>query len=929
MTRQVSVELLGGFAISIDGRPVDPQHWRRRAPAALVKLLALQPERRLVRDRIVDSLWPDLLLEEAQPRLHKATYYARAALGGGDSLLVDGSGITLLPDADVTVDVAAFEQAADTARTDGGADAARVAAVLYRGDLLPDDLYEPWTDEARGRLRLRWLELLPVAGMYEELVAADPLDEGAHLALVRAHVEAGRRQPALAALDRMTAILHDELGVEPGPAAAELRQRAEALPFPRAGVVIDASRRLPARRAPLIGRDDDLAAVVDLVGRGRIVTVTGPGGAGKSSLAIAAARTASEVVGPDADVVLAELAAARDDGGVTRVVAEAAGIEGRGAVDLDSLASALARRDVLLVLDNCEHLLDPCAALVDAVLDAGPGARVLATSREPLRVDGEAEHRLGSLGSHAAELFVERATAVRAGSVDARDPLVAEVCERLDGLPLAIELAAAQLRHLSLAELVDRLDDRLRLLAGGRPRAGHRHSALEATIDWSYQLLGDGTRPLFDGLGAFPAGFDLDAAVALSDVDAATATNVVGELVAKSLVVFDPQHRRYRLLETVRLFASDRLDDSGRRDEVEERLRGHVVARARSLPRPRAWGSTSLSARSRDDLDNVRWAFEASLARGDVTAALDIAVGLSTLWRNATSYAEGQRWVAALAAVAVDPRDRAWTELLGADVGLGAGDIREMRAHADAAVGLAEDADDPAAAVIAAIYQAMVHLATPARAVERLEAAAAQAEEVGEEALARLARAYRLVARLLLGSLDGLRDDARAVTEGVATADYALYLSRWAASLVAVVERDGAWQDDLMTHQLEELESSTLRGNWLTLYWDALRLIGIGEEFRPQLLRARARAEAEGRGAEPDLVLALAHVAAGRDEWEEAALLVGATEGALLHDTAGFLQQVIVRDRLVRPHLDPDVFDRQLARGRDLVLSDVLARHGL
>jgi predicted ATPase/DNA-binding SARP family transcriptional activator len=919
--------LLGQFAIDVDGRTLTSVQWRRRAPGGLVKLLALQPARRLHRDQVIDALWPDLLVNEALPRLHKASHYARTALGDREGIVVDGAAIALWPDADVRVDTGEFERAVAAARQDGGAEAARAAAALYGGDLLPDDLYEPWTDEPRSRLRLWWLEMLPVAGMYEELVTANPLDEEAHLALVRQHLGAGRRQPALGALDRMAVVLQSELGVEPSSEAQELRLLAEALPIP-IGESAGVHRGLPAARSRLIGRDPDLSKVAELLRQHRIVTITGPGGAGKSTLALAAARQATETQGPELDVVFAELAAARDADAVTRVVAEAAGVEGEGALDTSSLAANLSRRRALLVLDNCEHLLDASASLVDGLLDAGSSVRVLATSREPLAVNGEAEHRLGSLGPPAVELFVERAQAVRADSVDPDDPQIAELCDRLDGLPLAIELAAAQLRHLSLSEIVARLDDRLRLLAGGRFRAGDRHSALHATIDWSYQLLGSDTSALFRQLAVFPASFDLAAAIAVSGDDSLSLTGRLGELVAKSLVVYDADRRRYSLLETVRLFASERLADEERRD-AEELLRNHVVSRARAEPRARAWLSTVLSARSRDDLDNVRWAFRASLDSDQVTDALDIAIGLSTVWRNATSYAEGRQWVADLQSRPSTPDDKMWAAILGADIGLGAGDAMEMRMHADSAAALSADAGDPPGAIIAEIYRSMVHLVDPAKAVEHLAAAAASAADLGEEGLSRLARGYRVVALLLLGATDEIHTEARALTEDVTTRDYALYLCRWAASLVALVDRDGAWQDRLMTCQRDELAATGLRENWLTMYWGALTSIGLGDEYVGQLARARAWARAEGRQADADCVLALAYAAACDDDWERAAELVGATQGALLHDTAGYLHQAIIRDRLVRPRLDPHRYAVLAGRGRDLGLAEVLSDHGL
>ena len=174
----VHIRLLGSFDVTVDGRPVPAGSWRRRSAAGLVKLLALQQERRLSREQVIDALWPDLLLDEAGPRLHSAAHYARSALGSTDAVVLAGGVVTLLPNAQVTVDVAEFDRAAQAARADGGPDAAAAASERYTGTLLPDDLYEPWTEEPRERLRLRRLDLLRTAGRWEELVAEDPPRRG-------------------------------------------------------------------------------------------------------------------------------------------------------------------------------------------------------------------------------------------------------------------------------------------------------------------------------------------------------------------------------------------------------------------------------------------------------------------------------------------------------------------------------------------------------------------------------------------------------------------------------------------------------------------------------------------------------------------------------------------------------------------------------
>ena len=236
----VQINLLGGFSVAVDGQGIPDTAWSRRSAAALVKLLALRSGRRLPREQLIDLLWPDLLVDEAAPRLHKAAHFARAALGVPDGVVLSGDVVALLPDAEVTVDVDQFDAAATAYLAGGGLPRADEAIRLYRGDLLPEDLYVEWTEHDRERRRMRYLELLKDAGRWDEVLAADPLDEGAHLRLVEGHVAAGDRDSALRQLDFMEQVWRRELDDDPGEAADGAARRGAR----HAGV----RRRRPAGR---------------------------------------------------------------------------------------------------------------------------------------------------------------------------------------------------------------------------------------------------------------------------------------------------------------------------------------------------------------------------------------------------------------------------------------------------------------------------------------------------------------------------------------------------------------------------------------------------------------------------------------------------------------------------------------------------------
>jgi predicted ATPase len=332
---------------------------------------------------------------------------------------------------------------------------------------------------------------------------------------------------------------------------------------------------LPAQLAAFIGRDREIGEVRALVGSARLVTLTGPGGAGKTRLGL---QVAAELLDGSGDGVwLAELAAVTDPAQVAAAVAGALGIPVQpGRPPLDTLADALGPQDILIVLDNCEHLIGACAKTAETILQRCPKVHLIVTSREPLGIGGEMIYRVPSLSlpapgdsdqaaaaaCDAVVLFAARARAQGASlALNAQTiPLMASVCRRLDGMPLAIELAAARLRSMSLADLSGRLDQLFRLLTGGSRTALARQQTLRAAVDWSYSLLAAAERVLLGRLSVFAGSFDLAAAEAVARsgaIDAVEVAGLLGSLVDKSLVVADPAGTalRYRLLETIRLFA--------------------------------------------------------------------------------------------------------------------------------------------------------------------------------------------------------------------------------------------------------------------------------------------------------------------------------------------------------------------------------------
>src|SRR4051794_287195 len=630
MDKPMQIRLFGAFEARVGDEVVPEGAWRLRKGKSLLKLLALAPDRRVHRDRATELLWPDRAAESAANNFHQALYVARRALevAGAEAagvLPLRDDMLLLYPEGRVDVDVDTFEAAATRAHESGALDDFRAALELHAGELLPEDRYEAWVADRREALNERHLGLLlefsarlmesgdsrAAIEVLEQAVVIDPLHEAAHRALMRLFAATGRRQQALAQYHRLRGALRRALEAEPDPQTAELYRA-----LLRGEVDVEASEQelsrpeqRPSRPAPpqrrrhnlpialtsFVGRARELAEVARLLDRNRLVTLTGAGGSGKTRLSLEAGR--ARVRGCRDGVWLVELAGLADPALVPGAAASALGLTlPSQRPDLEELSAQLAGWEALLLLDNCEHLVAACAPLAEQLLATCPGLRILATSREPLRVPGEVTWRVPSLALPPGEasvkpeelasyesvrLFCERAADVAASFAldDGNAEAVAQIGVRLDGMPLALELAAARAGSLSPAQIAERLGDSLAVLTAGSRAALDRQQTLRATLNWSHELLTPEERVQFRRLAVFAGGFSLAAAEAVTS-DGEIAEHEVADLLArlvdKSLGVADegPGGYRYRLLESMRQYGSERLRQAGGGGAVRAPPRG-------------------------------------------------------------------------------------------------------------------------------------------------------------------------------------------------------------------------------------------------------------------------------------------------------------------------------------------------------------------
>ena len=666
---------------------------------ALLAILILNANRVVATDRLIELLWGDEPSETVNNTLQVSVSQLRKVLepdhvrGTPYRVLVSQEPGYLLRVSPAELDLGRFEQLreeAKRARLDGHLDVAaaslREALSLWRGPPLADIAQEPYAIAEASRLnamRLQTVEDRIVADMalgrhadligeLETLVAEHPLRERFRAQLMLALYRSGRQAEASDVFHKTRAVLIDEVGIEPG---SELQRLLKAVlkqdpalelssePTPRPG---PRSTTLPMQLTSFVGRASEVTDVTRLLSKERLVTLVGPGGVGKTRLAVQAAGALAEAT--PGGTWLIELASLTDPSLVPQIVANSVGLrEQAGSTIVDTIILYLQRRPTLLVLDNCEHLVDASARLIDTLLRVCPTVRVLATSREPLRVAGETVWRVPSLSvtpgsntnadqepplSEAVRLFCERAVTASPNFTMSPDDLalVAGICQRLDGIPLAIELAAARLTVLSLNQIATRLDDRFRILKGGDRTALHRHQTLEAAIDWSYELLSAPERALLGRLSVFAGGFSLDALESVcvgGVIELATAVERLSALVDKSLVVAQTSmpESRYRLLETIRRFAQNRLAESGEDSEIRARHFAWFTALAKQAepglkgPNGRAW-----LKRLGGESDNLR----AALEWGSMTQAdnvLPLANALKGFWLRSGLFTEGRQWL--------------------------------------------------------------------------------------------------------------------------------------------------------------------------------------------------------------------------------------------------------------------------------------------
>jgi predicted ATPase len=888
----VRVAILGALEVHDDGGAAVALAGARLR--RLIARLALAGGQPVSTGALAEAVWDYAPPADVANALQTLVSRARRALGGAAAVEQSAAGYRLAVAPD-DVDALRFERLVAAGDVAG-------ALALWRGPALADagDFAGPFArrledlrleatvtfltrelDEGRAAARVAELEAL---------VAGHPLHEKLTGLLMRALAAAGRQADALAAYEALRTRLADELGIDPGPQAravhlAVLRGEIAAQPAPAAR----ARTNLRAQLTSFVGRQDEVARVRKSLDSYRLVTLVGPGGAGKTRLATEVAagvrdEAASGGARPDDlwsdEIWIIELASVTDGADVPQAVLGSIGLrEARllpdgtqRAASRDArtrLIEGLADAHALLVLDNCEHLIDACAHLADALLAHSPRLRIVATSREPLGITGESLFVVPPLDeAPAVRLFADRAAAVSPDfELDgATRPLVSDIVNRLDGLPLAIELAAARLRTLPLAEISRRLTDRFRLLTGGSRTALPRHRTLRAVVEWSWELLAPAERLLAERFSVFPAGATPAAVAAVcagsGELTAGEAEELLSSLVDKSLLQPLADGTRLRMLETIREYGAEQLAGRGEAGELRQRHAAHYTALMReAVPILLTRDQLSWVTPLRADRDNMLAALRYWCDAGDAGNALSLAVSLGIMALLLGADTEVAEWTGEALAVpgAADTGLRTIAEAV--HIVTSVMDPDSARTGAGAYPGLAErlDAIDIEKYPLAGLLRPVYAMFT--KDEERQRGYLDQARAVGDEWLC--AAAWLMTAAQ--AENDGNFDEMR-VSAAEAVGRFRVLGERWGLSMALQTigniqvldgDLDGAFAAFTeASHLLAEL------GHGEDLSHAQLRLAEIatrrGDLGKARQLSAAARLAAESAGSPIDRGIAAA-----------------------------------------------------------------------
>ena len=653
-----TLQLFGAFHLSAGGETIRLP--RRKVEALLAYLVVRSVPQGHTREQLAALFWGDTSDDQARTSLRTSLAVLRKTLGS-DAILADRERVELNPNFPLRVDVLEFLQACSTAP--------ERAVELYCGDLLPE-LYDDWVLAERERLRDRYIKTLlrltqqmrshseyEHAIHYARLVlASEPANETAHQHLMFCEMARGNRLAALDQYEACARALRDELAVEPSPETQALSHWIKQTPTLTSS---DAARitNLPVPHTSFVGRKPELGQVKALFLGSRLLTLTGAGGSGKTRLAI---QMAMDLLSGFRDGVwIVELASIVNPTLVAQSVAKTLGIsEKPRQTQTEAILTALRGKQLILILDNCEHLTATCAELADAILsnEACGNVKILATSREPLAIAGESVWHVPTLTVppfaptreqlmltyESVQLFVERARAVNARFELTADNLnaVTQICRRLDGIPLAIELAAARTAVLSAQEIAARLDDRFSLLTGGNRTALPRQQTLRALVDWSYELLSPTERTLFCRLAVFSGGRTLPAietVCAFGSLARSQILDLVARLVAKSLLVREQAtsdgETRYGFLDTIKQYACEKLEQSGQADEVRQHHLDYFLQWAEQIA-PELNGARQIAMLQLVEREhaNLRVALRFAMERQQHEYALRLGNALSEFW---------------------------------------------------------------------------------------------------------------------------------------------------------------------------------------------------------------------------------------------------------------------------------------------------------